>query len=110
MAYIVENDLLLNAVNQELSTNTKNVDVVYGAKIAEYALHSRDNTDNNPESLIKMSNGDVYACDLLVSLNVYLYKFSGITKETFQKSNGKWHEIHPVFSFHTNELQVEAKK
>lgn len=68
LAYIVENDLLLNAINQELSTNTKNVDVVYGAKIAEYLLHSRDNSDNTPESLVKMSNGDVYACELLVSV------------------------------------------
>lgn len=69
LAYIVENDLLLNAINQELSTNTKNVDVVYGAKIAEYLLHSRDNSDNTPESLVKMSNGDVYACELLVSVD-----------------------------------------
>ncbi|XP_026315095.1 ubiquinone biosynthesis monooxygenase COQ6, mitochondrial [Hyposmocoma kahamanoa] len=64
LAYIVENDLLLNAINQELSTN--NVDVVYGAKIAEYQLLRRDNSGNDPESLVKMSNGDVYACKLLI--------------------------------------------
>lgn len=69
LAYIVENDLLLNAINQELSANTNNVDVVYGAKIAEYQLHRTDNRGNDPESLVKMSNGDVYACNLLVSID-----------------------------------------
>lgn len=69
MAYIVENDLLLNAISQELSTNPNSLEVVYDAKIAEYVLHSRDNAVNAPESLIKMSNGDVYACELLVSFD-----------------------------------------
>lgn len=55
-----------------MAANTKNVHVVYDAKIAEYLLHSGDDAFGS-ESLVKMSNGDVYACELLVSFCIDLY-------------------------------------
>ncbi|KAM3962512.1 ubiquinone biosynthesis protein COQ6, mitochondrial [Aphomia sociella] len=64
IAYIVENDLLLNAVNEELtSSNIENVNIVYGAKIAGYELPKDPKSTNN---IVKMNNGDAYACDLLI--------------------------------------------
>ncbi|CAK1553898.1 unnamed protein product [Leptosia nina] len=63
VAYIVENDVLLHAINTELSKSATNVETVYQAKIAGYDL-SKSETDVNT---VKMSNGDTYSCDLLVS-------------------------------------------
>lgn len=66
VAYIVENDVLLEAVNKELKSSAiKNVDIVYGARITGYEL-CKANADLKP-NIVKMSNGDSYTCDLLVS-------------------------------------------
>ncbi|CAG9134033.1 unnamed protein product [Plutella xylostella] len=63
VAYIVENDVLLHAVNTELkSPEVSNVNVVYGAKIANYELPK---TASDSRSLVRMGNGDVYSCQLL---------------------------------------------
>lgn len=64
IAYIVENDLLLNAINAELAT-AKNLKINYGSKVAAYVLPTEE--DPKPLSYVKMSNGDVYTCELLVS-------------------------------------------
>ncbi|XP_059053206.1 ubiquinone biosynthesis monooxygenase COQ6, mitochondrial [Achroia grisella] len=64
VAYIVENDLLLHAVNKELtSTDIKNVNIVYGAKISGYELSKHEASSNN---IVKMNNGDTYSCQLLI--------------------------------------------
>ncbi|XP_013184452.2 ubiquinone biosynthesis monooxygenase COQ6, mitochondrial [Amyelois transitella] len=63
VAYIVENDLLLHAVNTELSSpSVKNVNIVYGAKIAGYELTKQTSSG----SKVKLENGDTYLCDLLI--------------------------------------------
>ncbi|XP_075982693.1 ubiquinone biosynthesis protein COQ6, mitochondrial [Anticarsia gemmatalis] len=65
VAYIVENDILLHSVIKELeSTDNKNVNIVYNAKIDGYELPSAE--DRKPKSTVKMSNGDAYTCDLLI--------------------------------------------
>lgn len=64
VAYIVENDVLLEAVNIELkSSSVKNVDILYEAKVTGYEL-SKSGCQGN---IVKMNNGDSYSCDLLVS-------------------------------------------
>lgn len=66
IAYIVENDLLLHAINTELtSPEVKNVKIEYGAKISEYKLSSSDGKSTT-DNLVKMANGDIYACELLI--------------------------------------------
>ncbi|XP_045538002.1 ubiquinone biosynthesis monooxygenase COQ6, mitochondrial [Papilio machaon] len=65
VAYIVENDVLLHAIDKELKTSdVKNVEIVYGAKIAGYELPQINS--QNSESIVKMSNGDTYKCQLLI--------------------------------------------
>ncbi|CAH2045497.1 unnamed protein product, partial [Iphiclides podalirius] len=65
VAYIVENDLLLHAIDKELkSPNVKNVDIVYGAKISGYELPQKN--DLKMETIVNMNNGDAYTCQLLV--------------------------------------------
>lgn len=66
VAYIVENDVLLNAVNQELasSDNSNQVEVIYNSKIKDYTLGEKS---KDGETLVHMENGDTYACKLLVS-------------------------------------------
>lgn len=65
VAYIVENDVLLHAINSELSTtNNKNLNINYESKISGCTLPQED---SNQRSVVKMSNGDTYTCQLLVS-------------------------------------------
>ncbi|XP_052744046.1 ubiquinone biosynthesis monooxygenase COQ6, mitochondrial [Bicyclus anynana] len=65
VAYIVENDVLLEAINKELKSNAiQNVDIVYGAKIAGY--DSPKALGREMRNLVKMENGDCYSCDLLI--------------------------------------------
>ncbi|KAJ2953215.1 hypothetical protein O0L34_g792 [Tuta absoluta] len=71
IAYIVENDLLLDSVSKQIS-QTKNVDIVYGAKIAGYDLAKKqDDLQTQTKNLVKMANGDTYACELLVSSTLH---------------------------------------
>lgn len=66
VAYIVENDVLMEAISTELrSSAVKNVDIVYGAKIANYELQKTRNSSK--VNVVAMENGDTYFCDLLVS-------------------------------------------
>ncbi|KAH9636603.1 hypothetical protein HF086_003421 [Spodoptera exigua] len=67
VAYIVENDVLLHAVNKELLSSKSNVNIVYDAKIAGYQL---PNEDDAIKSYVQMANGDTYTCQLLVKKNV----------------------------------------
>lgn len=63
VAYIVENDVLLEAVNIELkSSSIKNVDILYEAKVTGYELSK----SRSQENIVKMNNGDSYSCDLLI--------------------------------------------
>ncbi|KAJ0173671.1 hypothetical protein K1T71_010820 [Dendrolimus kikuchii] len=65
VAYIVENDVLLHAVNTELNTSeNKSLNIVYGSRIAEYQLPSSG--EMKPNSTVKLSNGDTYSCQLLI--------------------------------------------
>lgn len=67
VAYIVENDVLLYAINTELSkTNNHNLNIQYGSKVASYKLPHGE--DPNQNSVVEMNNGDVYTCQLLVSI------------------------------------------
>lgn len=73
VAYIVENDILLHAVNTELTSTDNNVKIVYDAKIAGYQLPKQDNS--TVKSYVQMSNGDTYTCQLLVSTVLLLFCF-----------------------------------
>lgn len=69
VAYIVENDVLLHAINSELSaTNNKNLTINYKSKISGYTLQQEDTDQKN---VVKMGNGDTYTCKLLVSERKY---------------------------------------
>lgn len=79
VAYIVENDVLLHAVNTELN-KSKNIETVYQAKIAGYQLSQTEDDEN----IVKMTNGDTYSCDLLVSqFNIYFHN-------SFKRSKNIW--------------------
>lgn len=73
VAYIVENDVLLHSINTELyNAGNKNLNIVYGSKIAEYKLPMTG--DSKPNSTVKLVNGDTYTCQLLVrTLKYYQY-------------------------------------
>lgn len=62
VAYIVENDLILEAVRRELKP-LENVDVLYESKINGYKLP----TQAEGEAEVKLESGSTFTCDLLVS-------------------------------------------
>ncbi|VVD01604.1 unnamed protein product, partial [Leptidea sinapis] len=64
VAYIVENDVLLHAINKELTASGENVDIVYGAQIQGYKLPQ--SSDAGEDNVVMMSNGDQYSCQLLI--------------------------------------------
>ncbi|XP_077300188.1 ubiquinone biosynthesis protein COQ6, mitochondrial [Arctopsyche grandis] len=66
VAYIVENDVLLYAVNEELNSadNCNQIEIIHNSKITDYELPGlRQGVQN---SLVKMDNGETYSCKLLL--------------------------------------------
>jgi hypothetical protein len=76
IAYIVENDVLLAAVNREVQELTENLTVIHEAKIKGYELPQRYGTTCDVR--VHLENGSSYVCSLLVSI-IY-----SITKKKFQ--------------------------
>jgi hypothetical protein len=66
IAYIVENDVLLAAVNRQIQELTGNLTVIHQAKIKGYDLPQR----HGPASDVRvhLENGSSYSCSLLVSI------------------------------------------
>ncbi|CAH0594196.1 unnamed protein product [Chrysodeixis includens] len=64
VAYIVENDLMLHAINTELLAVNSNINIVYNAKIQSYQLPKE--AYPSTQSIVKMDNGDTYTCQLLI--------------------------------------------
>lgn len=62
VAYIVENDILINAVEKQLK-NFSNVTVMNGMGVEQYKL-PRDSSEGVE---LLMTNGDSISCNLLVS-------------------------------------------
>lgn len=63
LAYIVENDLLLDAVNKQLSEK-KNVTVVYESKVANVELPKT----SSEFATVQLQSGKQYRARLLVSI------------------------------------------
>ncbi|KAJ4436623.1 hypothetical protein ANN_16754, partial [Periplaneta americana] len=64
VAYIVENDVLLAAVNKQVEKLTENLTVLYQAKIKGCQLPQHSGTN---EVRVDLENGSSYFCNLLVS-------------------------------------------
>lgn len=61
VSYIVENDLLIAAVNKEVK-NVDKVKVQYNTRVKNYHLPEY----NEEGSQITLDNGETYTCELLV--------------------------------------------
>jgi ubiquinone biosynthesis monooxygenase Coq6 len=66
IAYIVENDVLLAAVNRQIQELTGNLTVIHQAKIKGYELPQRYGTANDVR--VHLENGSTYISSLLVSI------------------------------------------
>lgn len=67
LAFILENDLLLHAVNKVLAEKPS-VNVVYNAKVNDLELPVDDST----VSKVKLENGQTYTAKLLVNIFLFL--------------------------------------
>lgn len=67
MAYIVENDLLIHALNKQLSKKN-NVTVIYDSKVAEIKLPKTSAQD----AVVQLQSGKQYTSKLLVSTDYYI--------------------------------------
>ncbi|KAF5293935.1 hypothetical protein FQA39_LY13640 [Lamprigera yunnana] len=61
VAHIVENDLIIHAVNKEIA-NLQNIQIINGFKIAKYHLPENVSQDIN----VQLENGDNFTCNLLL--------------------------------------------
>jgi ubiquinone biosynthesis monooxygenase Coq6 len=66
IAYIVENDVLLAAVNRQIQELTGNLTVIHGAKIKGYNLPQCSGPASDVQ--VHLENGSSYICSLLVSI------------------------------------------
>lgn len=66
IAYIVENDVLLAAVNRQIQELTGNLTVIHQAKIKGYKLPQLCGTANDVR--VHLENGSSYISSLLVSI------------------------------------------
>ena len=66
IAYIVENDVLLAAVNREIQELAGNLTVIHEAKIKGYELPQHSGKTSDVQ--IHLENGSCYSCSLLVSV------------------------------------------
>lgn len=67
LAYIVENDVLLYAVNKQLSQK-ENVTVIYDSKVADIKL-PKTSMDH---AIVQLQSGKQYRAKLLVSTEHYI--------------------------------------
>lgn len=66
VSYIVENDVLLAAVNREVQKLTGNLTVMYDAKIKGYELPQHHGKTSDVQ--VHLEGGSSYICSLLVSV------------------------------------------
>ncbi|KAG8227228.1 hypothetical protein J437_LFUL008192 [Ladona fulva] len=64
IAYIVENDVCMSAINKELKKTP--VEVVYGAKIKSYDLPNEEEYRKNGLVHLHLQDGTTYSCNLLI--------------------------------------------
>lgn len=67
VSYIVENDLVLYALEQILQSTGSRIAIEYQSKIKNIKLLNKDNLVN-----LEMENGDKHTCRLLVSYYYFL--------------------------------------
>jgi len=84
VAYIVENDVLLAAVNREVKKLAGNLTVIYDAKVKGYELPQHHGETSDVQ--VHLERGSSYICSLLVSV-IYIiterrnYKFQNHSYE-----------------------------
>jgi hypothetical protein len=66
IAYVVENDVLLAAVNREVQELAGNLTVIHEAKIKGYELPQHHGKTSDVQ--VHLENGSSYICSLLVSV------------------------------------------
>jgi hypothetical protein len=79
VAYIVENDVLLAAVNREVQKLAGNLTVISAATIKGYELPQHHGKTNDVR--VHLENGSSYICSLLVSV---IYSITERRKYKFQ--------------------------
>ncbi|XP_075221834.1 ubiquinone biosynthesis protein COQ6, mitochondrial isoform X2 [Lycorma delicatula] len=62
IAYIVENDVLLSAIDKELDKSKDKITVIHGSKVKSYQLP----TERNQPVTLVMEDGHTYSCSLLL--------------------------------------------
>lgn len=63
VAYIVENDLVLDSLTREAKKLTDQVDIIYQTKVVQYNLPTRENS----LAQVVLDNGSTISTDLIVS-------------------------------------------
>jgi len=63
IAYIVENDLVVDSLTREVKKLTGRVDIVYQTKVSQYNLPSSESS----QAIVVLDNGSEISTELMVS-------------------------------------------
>ena len=89
-AYIVENDLLLHAVDQQLS-NHPSITVIYNAKVEDIILPEKQGED----ATITLHSGEKFKTKLLVSIFQRDFVKNSSSMDTIFENKSKLYEDFP---------------
>ena len=75
LAFIVENDVILNGIYHQLDKITDRVEVRYESRGKDYNLPSQTTSENqgSPFSQVTLENGEVIDTRLLVNITKFMY-------------------------------------
>ena len=77
MGYIVENNVLITALELELENLRSNVDVLYKTKLKKFRIPSQKTSDvDNPWVQLTLEDGQEFSTRLLVRLGIELKAIS----------------------------------
>ena len=71
MAYIVENNVLVTALEMEVEKMRQNIDILYNTKLKEFVIPKQQETETTPWVKVILGNGETFSTRLLVCM---LYK------------------------------------
>ncbi len=76
LAYLVENDVILEAINRTLTSPPENVRLKYGCKVKKITLDQKehDTSDQSPWAQVQLEDGQTIETRLLVRIRQILVK------------------------------------
>lgn len=114
MAYVVENDIILEAITRRLERLADRVDVLYNTRVQKIEIPSQTSSQTNSWVNLKLHDGNCLKTKLLVSLQgCWLKRFRPsftfwrnvfIGSGIYRNLMNWWHQKFAIYKFHHADL------